>query len=213
MPLIPTNQSASDRQRAASARGINSSSERSLLKPSRIAAGVIDCNHRRSIFCWAFACCVIKRKISSPSRPASQALMMRLTSLRLMSFCKTLRRDSVLAMGRKSKCGGMTGKLTNDHFPRLTSYSSGAAISRRWPTADEIKNASFSKYSSCLVKPPRALAISFATDGFSAIMSAFGCSATKFFLLLDFVLVATLRLIKICLPCLFMDSFVDQKED
>jgi len=32
-------------------------------------------------------------------------------------------------------------------------------------------------------------------------------------LLLDFVLVATLRLIKICLPCLFMDSFVDQKED
>jgi len=41
------------------------------------------------------------------------------------------------------------------------------------------------------------------------MMSAFGCSATTFFLLLDFVLVATLCPIKISLLRLFME----QKED
>ncbi len=51
--------------------------------------------------------------------------------------------------------------------------------------------------------------MSFATDGFSAMMSAFGCSATKFFLLLDFVLVATLCLIKVS----FLRPYMDQKED
>ena len=145
VPLIPTNQSASERQRAASARGCISSSVRKLAKPSRIAAGVIDCSHKRLIDCDAFACCAIKRKINSPSRPASHALISAVTSLRLISFCKTFKRDSVLAIGRKSKYGGTTGRLAKDHLPRFTSNSSGAAISNKWPTAEEIRNSSLSK--------------------------------------------------------------------
>ena len=145
VPLIPTSQSASERQRAASASGCISASVRKLAKPSRIAAGVMDWSHKRLMPCDAFACCAIKRKISSPSRPASHALMRAVMSLRLISFCKTLRRDSVLTIGRKSKYGGTTGRLAKDHLPRLTSYSSGAAISKRWPTAEEITKLSFSK--------------------------------------------------------------------
>ena len=75
VPLMPISQSASERQRAASASGSISSSLRSLVKPSRIAPGVIDCSHRRLTGCLAFAFCAIRRKISSPSRPASHALI------------------------------------------------------------------------------------------------------------------------------------------
>ena len=49
VPLMPTSQSASERQTAASASGSIASSLRSAAKPSRIAAGVIDCSHRRWI--------------------------------------------------------------------------------------------------------------------------------------------------------------------
>ncbi|MNT64663.1 hypothetical protein D3C72_2025800 [compost metagenome] len=137
VPLMPTSQSASERQRAASASGSMSSSSRRLPKPSRMACGVIDCSHRRRTGCLALACCAIRRKISSPSRPASQALISPVTSLRLIRRFSTFRRDSVLAIGRRSKCGGITGRLAKLHLPRLTSYSSGAAISTRWPTAED----------------------------------------------------------------------------
>jgi hypothetical protein len=69
VPLMPTSQSASERQRAASASGSISSSSRSAAKPSRMACGVIDCSHRRRTGCLALACWAIRRKISSPSRP------------------------------------------------------------------------------------------------------------------------------------------------
>mgnify|MGYP001292003686 CR=1 FL=1 len=42
VPLMPTSQSASERQRAASASGSICRSSRSWAKASRIAAGVID---------------------------------------------------------------------------------------------------------------------------------------------------------------------------
>ncbi len=42
----------------------------------------------------------------------------------------------VLSIGARSKCGGITGRCAKLHLPRLTSYSSGALISSRWPTAD-----------------------------------------------------------------------------
>ena len=54
VPLMPTSQSASGRLRAASARPCNSASLRNLAKPSRIAVGVIDCNHGRLTGCLAF---------------------------------------------------------------------------------------------------------------------------------------------------------------
>jgi hypothetical protein len=42
----------------------------------------------------------------------------------------------VLSSGARSKCGGITGRWAKLHLPRLTSYSSGALISSRWPTAE-----------------------------------------------------------------------------
>src|SRR5256885_7829932 len=79
--------------------------------------------------------CSIRRKISSPSRPASQALMSSVTSLRLASLTTALSRLLVLSTGLRSKYGGITGRLAKLHLPRLTSNSSGAWISTRWPTA------------------------------------------------------------------------------
>ena len=47
VPLMPTIQSASERLRAASARPCICSSVLRCSNPSRMAAGVMDCNHRR----------------------------------------------------------------------------------------------------------------------------------------------------------------------
>ena len=124
VPLMPTSQSASERQRAASARGSIWASLLSLSKPSRMACGVMDCSHRRctGLLMAALAVpayCTIKRKISSPSRPASQALISWVTSLRRISLTRALRRPLLLSMGLRSKCGGITGRLAKLHLPRL----------------------------------------------------------------------------------------------
>ena len=141
VPLMPTSQSASERLRAASAKPCICCWLRSESKPSRMACGVIDCNHRRftglSSGFLPPAYCSIKRKISSPSRPASQALMRAVTSLRLASFTTAFKRVLVFSTGFKSKNGGITGRLAKLHLPRLTSNSSGAWISTKWPTALE----------------------------------------------------------------------------
>jgi hypothetical protein len=55
VPLIPTSQSASERLFAASASGSRSRSLRNAPKPSRIALGVIDCSHKRSMGFFVFA--------------------------------------------------------------------------------------------------------------------------------------------------------------
>ena len=179
VPLMPTSQSASERLRAASARPRMSASERSFWKPSRMACGVMLCSHSRLTGLLPTlapsAYCSISRKISSPSRPASQALISAVTSLRLTSLTTALRRLLVLSIGASSKCGGSTGRCAKLHLPRLTSNSSGALISTRWPTAEVTTNWSFSKWSSCFSNLPytgvSARTMSCATDGFSAMTS------------------------------------------
>ena len=173
VPLMPTSQSASLRQRAASASGSICLSLRKAPKPSRIACGVIDCNHRRCTGSLTLLYCWIRRKISSPSRPASQALMRAPTSLRLACLTMALSRVLVLSIGLTSKCGGITGRWAKLHLPRLTSNSSGAWISSRWPTALVTTYFSFSKCSSCFSNLPAtgvsARTMSCATEGFSAM--------------------------------------------
>ena len=66
--------------------------------------------------------------MSSPSRPASHALMSAATSLRLMSVQQRLSRFSFFSIGASANCGGSAGRCANVHLPRLTSYSSGTAI-------------------------------------------------------------------------------------
>ena len=138
---MPTSQSASERLRAASARPRICSSLRKRSKPSRMACGVMLCSHRRltglfSVPLAPAAYCSIRRKINSPSRPASQALIISVTSLRLHSLTTAFSRVLALSMGARSKCGGTTGRWAKLHLPRLTSNSSGALISTRWPTAE-----------------------------------------------------------------------------
>ena len=94
------------------------------------------------------------------------------TSVRLISLRSSLRRAAFLSIGCRSKCGGMTGRWAKVHLPRLTSNCSGTHNSSRWPTADESTYWSLSKKSSCFLKPPSALAMSPATDGFSAMIKA-----------------------------------------
>ena len=73
-------------------------------------------------------------------------------------------------MGCKVNSGGMCGSLSNDHLPRLMSCFSGTASSSRCPTAEEMTYSSFSKKSLDLSRLAlRTLAISVATDGFSAM--------------------------------------------
>src|SRR5258706_10028692 len=95
------------------------------------------------------------------------------TSLRLRSFSNTLSRFSLLSIGARSKCGGTTGSLANDHLPFLTSCSGGSVSSSRCPTAEDSTYFPLSKYSPLRVNPPSARDMSAATDGFSAMMSFF----------------------------------------
>ncbi len=137
VPLMPTSQSASLRLRAASARPSICLSLRKASKPSRMACGVMLCSHSRWIglavafFSLTPAYCTIRRKINSPSRPASQALINCVTSFLLTSLTTAFRRDLALSIGARSKCGGTTGRCAKLHLPRLTSNSSGALISTR----------------------------------------------------------------------------------
>ena len=128
VPLMPTSQSASDRLYAASASGSMSSSSRNRSNPSRMAAGVMDCSQRRLMGCLAFVYLTMLRKINSPSRPASQALISASTSSRLISFFRTFSRFSLLSIGCRSKCGGMTGRHLNVHLPRAASTPSGGTM-------------------------------------------------------------------------------------
>ena len=59
VPLIPTSQSASERDFAAAAKDCISSSVRRCPRASRIDAAVIDCSHRRLIGCFAFVACMM----------------------------------------------------------------------------------------------------------------------------------------------------------
>ena len=74
--------------------------------------------------------------MSSPSRPASQALTSVVTSLRLRSLRRSFRRSSDFSIGFSANAEGIAGRCANVHFPRLTSSSSGIPISSRWPTAE-----------------------------------------------------------------------------
>ncbi len=86
--FIPTSQSASLRARAAASRGCIASSSRSESNASRMAFCVIELNQARLTGFSRAAFGAVSRislKINSPSRPASQALMIASTSGRFIS--------------------------------------------------------------------------------------------------------------------------------
>ena len=78
----------------------------------------------------------VQAKISSPSRPASQALTTSSTSSRLSSLVMTV----ICFFERSSRTtslnsSGTIGRSAIRHFLYLGSYSSGSASWTRWPTA------------------------------------------------------------------------------
>ena len=134
--FMPTIQSASERERAASSSRPNSDAGRSALNASWIAAVVIDDSHSRWTGFFAPAFSYVQAKISSPSRPASQALTTSSTSSRLSS----LRDDVICFFERSSRTtslnsSGTIGRSAIRHFLYLASYSSGSASCTRCPTA------------------------------------------------------------------------------
>ena len=144
--FMPTIQSASERDRAASSSRSNSEAGCSVANACLIAAAVIDDSHSRCTGLRDFAFSYVHAKISSPSRPASHALTTRSTSSRRSSLeitpncffersSRTTRRNSSGTIGRSAIC----------HFLYLGSYSSGSASCTRWPTAQVTTCASDSR--------------------------------------------------------------------
>ena len=134
--FMPTIQSASERERAASSRRPNSSPGRRSWNACLIAALVIEDSHRRWTGFFAFAFSYSQAKISSPSRPASQALTTASMSLRPSSLVMTdicLRERSSRTTSRNAS--GTIGRSAIRHFLNFGSYSSGSASCTRWPTA------------------------------------------------------------------------------
>jgi hypothetical protein len=137
VPLMPISQSASERQRAASASGRISLSVRKWAKPSRMAPCVIDCSHRRrtGLSLLGVLSQVAEDQFALATRvagidEAGHVLALHQPSQQLEAILGLLDRI-------QRKCGGMTGRWAKDHLPRLTSYSSGTVSSSRWPMADD----------------------------------------------------------------------------
>ena len=85
-------------------------------------------------------------KISSPSRPASQALTIRSTSSRLSSLWITFSCFSAfLSRACRRNSSGRIGRSAMRHFLKRSSYSSGLINSTRWPTAKVITVSSDSR--------------------------------------------------------------------
>ncbi len=184
--FMPTIQSASERDFAAASRDCMSSSSRRCASASRIASFVIEESHSRLIGA------VVRRrppaasstylKISSPSRPASQALTTRSRSSRPRSW----RRTDICFWERSSrttsrKLEGTIGRSAMRHFLYLSSYSSGSASWTRWPTAHEMRCSGPSSQRAVFSPPPPVCfsngpgstrARSCPTEGFSAMTSA-----------------------------------------
>ena len=78
-------------------------------------------------------------KISSPSRPASQALITESTSLRARSFLSRSNRSFDSAIGLSWNFSGMIGRASSLQKPYFfLSMSSGIWSSTMCPTADEM---------------------------------------------------------------------------
>ena len=176
---MPTIQSASERERAASSSRSKSARGRRSPSAALIAACVIDDSHSRSTGFFAPAFSNVHAKISSPSRPASQAFTTRSTSARRSSleitpYCFLERSSRTTSL----KSSGTIGRSAMRHFLNFGSYSSGSASCTRWPTAQVMMWPPDSRKPSCFSNAPGSTrARSRPTEGFSAMTSVLPMAA------------------------------------
>src|SRR5580700_7609624 len=171
--FMPTIQSASERERAACSSFANSAAGRSSLNASFIAAFVIEFSHSLCTGFFAFAFSYRYAKISSPSRPASQALTTSSTSSRPSCLVTTdicLRERSSRTSSLKRS--GTIGRSAMRQLLYLASYASGSASCTRCPTAHVTTCSGPSRNPSCFLNGPGSTrARSCPTEGFSATSS------------------------------------------
>ncbi len=170
---MPINQSVSARHLAASAKLSSSEPGLKFEKPWTIADFVIDRSHKRSVGFSFPKNSTISRKINSPSRPASQALITRPTSFLSKSFLIVRIRSLCPDFFLSPIFSGTIGSTSRVQALYFSSTSCGASNSKRWPTAKVTTKSSPSKNPSFSSKPPRATARSLATLGFSVMTNAF----------------------------------------
>ena len=142
--MIPTSQSDSLLQRAASCSDAICSCVLRFSNASDIAEGVIDDTQsllRGSLHLFISYMYV---NISSPSRPASHAFMTHSMSLRPISFFSAWSFFFVFSIGFRSNFSGIMGRFDNDHLAYFLSMSAGITSSTRCPTADAMTYSSFS---------------------------------------------------------------------
>ena len=127
--LMPISQSAIVRHFPAAANPSTDALVRMFWKARRMPSPVIDCSQSRLRGLLHSACSMISRKISSPSRPASQALITPTMSGRDRRATRCASRFCCDALGVRAIRAGMIGSAANPQG------SSGICCSRRWPLA------------------------------------------------------------------------------
>src|ERR687894_1010449 len=117
--------------------------------------------------------------MSSPSRPASQALTTSVTEGSCMSPFTTLNCSRVFGVTLTLNFSGRMGSVSRRHFLYTSPYASGGASSARCPSAHVTVHPSPLTEPLPLRPPPKAFAMSRPTDGFSATISLMGLSIRK----------------------------------
>ena len=126
---------------------------------------------------------MIHRATSSPSRPASVAIISSVTSPRFIREDTTwnCRRDSGITTS--FIFWGSIGRSCMSHFSYFLSYTSGSARVTRWPKAQVTIYLSPSRYPFPLFLQSSTRASSRPTEGFSARTSVFAISFPHFFVI------------------------------
>ena len=197
--LRPTIQSDCERQMDDERRPAFSAGSSRWSNDSRIDAGVMLVSHSRFSGRREPARVQIMWKISSPSRPASQALTTSEMSSRCSCFFSRWKRSDEPRSSRtrrmrlsrepRKSSGRMGSEARVQPFQSLFS-SWGSRSSTRWPTAEVITQRS-SSCTSPFLGTLRTLARSLATEGFSAMTRVLpepGAAGAADFLAGDFLL-------------------------
>jgi hypothetical protein len=120
--FIPTTQSASERERAAASSRSISSPGRRASKASSIAFLVIELSHSRLTGLSVPEVSYRYAKISSPSRPASQALTISsISSLRISLWTAESCFFALSSFGTSLNSSGRIGRSAKRHFLSLGS--------------------------------------------------------------------------------------------